>query len=339
MKAPAFWWRDRPTLPARLLSPLGALYGAITQRRMRQSGLRIGIPVICVGNFIAGGAGKTPTAIAIAALLKQRGETPFVLMRGYGGTLAGPILVDPERHGAADVGDEPMLIARHAPTIVARDRREGARLAERLGASAIVTDDGLQNPALVKDITVAVVDGGGGVGNGLCLPAGPLRAPLPAQLPLVEAVIVIGSGAAGTQVARVAALAGKAVLTARLMPEKASSERLCGQSVLALSGIGRPEKFRATLEGLGAKVMAERRFGDHHAYDAADVSGVIAQARALGAMVATTEKDMTKLAALWPAQAADMLVPVPVTLVFDDTRAIEALLDGVSGTSRATEPQ
>lgn len=335
--APAFWWREKPSPLARLLAPLGALYGRITLRRMRRQGEDCGVPVICVGNFIAGGAGKTPTAIAIAGRLAQRGEAPFVLMRGYGGRLAGPVEVDPAHHAAADVGDEPLLMARHARTVIARDRKAGAALARQAGASVIVMDDGLQNPALAKTLRLAVVDGGSGIGNGLCLPAGPLRAPLAGQLEQTDALVLIGSGTAGQKVGRQAP--GKPLLRARLQPDAAAAERLRGQRVLALSGIGRPEKFRETLDLIGADIVAEQPFGDHHAYTAADVDDVVAQARTLGALVATTEKDMTKLAALWPAQAAAMLVAVPVTLVFEEPAAIEALLDAVSGTARATEPQ
>lgn len=335
--APPFWWHEAPSPLARLLAPLGSLYGRITLRRMRRSGSDCGVPVICVGNFIAGGAGKTPTAIALAALLARRGERPFVLMRGYGGRLAGPVEVDPAQHAAADVGDEPLLMARHVRTVIARDRKAGAALARQSGASVIVMDDGLQNPALAKTLRLAVVDGGSGIGNGLCLPAGPLRAPLAGQLEQTDALIVVGGGPAGERVVRQAQ--GKPVLRASLQPDATAAERLRGRRVLALSGIGRPEKFRATLELIGADVVGERRFADHHAYAAAEVDDVLAQARTLGALVATTEKDMTKLAALWPAQAASLLVAVPVTLVFQEPAAIESLLDAVSCAAGAAQPQ
>lgn len=327
MRAPAFWWRPRPDWRARLLAPFGWLYGAITARRMQRPGRSIGIPVICVGNFVAGGAGKTPTAIALAALLAARGESPFVLMRGYGGRLKGPILVDPSRHEARDVGDEALLMAAHARTIVSRDRPAGAALALAQGASVIVMDDGLQNPSLTKNLRFAVVDGGGGAGNGLCLPAGPLRAPLDGQFAATDAVIVIGPGGPGAALAAQAGAAGRPVLTARLAPEPGVAARLAGQAVIAVSGIGRPEKFSATLRELGAEVAAERHFGDHHAYSRADVAGLAAQAVSNGRTIATTEKDMTKLGPLWPEAERGRLVVVPVRLVFDDAGAIEASLD------------
>lgn len=328
-RAPRFWWRETPTLLARLLQPLGFLYGRITLRRMRQPGADAGLPVICVGNFIAGGAGKTPTAIAIARLLEERGEKPFVLMRGYGSRLAGPVEVDPDRHRAVDVGDEPLLMARHARTVIARDRVAGARLARGLGASIVVMDDGLQNPSLLKQLRLAVVDGSSGAGNGLCLPAGPLRAPLAEQLSETDAVIVIGPGDAGERVAAVARAAKKPVLAAALKPADAAVERLRGREVIALSGIGRPEKFAATLRDAGATVAAEQAHGDHHAYGQVDVAAALATAREHSALIATTEKDWTKLAPLWPQDAREALVVVPVTLVFAEPVAIAELLAGL----------
>ena len=331
LSAPRFWWRPKPTLPAWLLWPLGWLYGEITLRRMRRTGADLPIPIICVGNFVAGGAGKTPTAIAIAELLNRRGETPFVLMRGYGGRLAGPVEVDPDYHASADVCDEPMLMARHARTVIARDRVAGARLANGLGASVIVMDDGLQNPSLTKRLRLAVVDGLSGAGNGLCLPAGPLRAPLADQIGEADAVIVIGEGEAGRQVAAAARSQSRPVIVARLEPLGTATERLRGRDVLALSGIGRPEKFAVTLREAGALIVAERAFGDHHAYTQADIAQVTAEAKRRDALIATTEKDWTKLAALWPETEIDRIVVVPVRLVFAEPERLEGLLAAASG--------
>ncbi len=325
-RAPRFWWREKPTLLARLLQPLGFLYGRITLQRMRQPGADAGLPVICVGNFIAGGAGKTPTAIAIARLLDEQGEKPFVLMRGYGGRLAGPVEVDPDRHRAADVGDEPLLMARHARTVIARDRVAGARLARGLGASIVVMDDGLQNPSLVKHLKLAVVDGASGAGNGLCLPAGPLRAPLVEQMSEADAIVAIGLGDAGERVAAVARAQGKPVLSATLKPADPVASRLRGQKVVALSGIGRPEKFAATLREAGATIVAEQAHGDHHAYGQADVAAAIAVAQEHSALIATTEKDWTKLASLWPADRHQALIVVPVSLIFEEPADIAGLL-------------
>lgn len=335
MRAPGFWWRTPPSALARLLHLLGTLYGAITLKRMRRPGAQAGIPVICVGNFVAGGAGKTPTTLALAARLIAMGETPFALTRGYGGELPGPLRVDRARHTPMDVGDEPLLLAARLPTIVARQRPAGATLAREAGASLVLMDDGLQNPSLHKDLRLAVVDGAVGVGNGLCLPAGPLRAPLAGQLGQVDALVVIGEGTAGDYVAAQALAIGKRVLRARLMPPIDIQAELAGLSVLAVSGIGRPEKFAATLRAAGARLAGERAFGDHHAYSADDVAALIIDAKAKACRIAVTEKDMVKLATLWPAAERSLLLCVPVTLVFEDAAALDALLRGALAKARS----
>jgi tetraacyldisaccharide 4'-kinase len=199
MREPAFWW-EAPGLTSGLLSPLATVYGAITELRMAGAAHDAGVPVLCVGNPTLGGAGKTPTAIAISKILAAAERRPFLLSRGYGGRLAGPISVDAIRHRAADVGDEPLLLARAAPTIVARDRAAGATVARAAGAGVVVMDDGFQSPGLRKDRSILVVDGRRGIGNGKVFPAGPLRAPLQAQLSRAQALLVIGPGAAGEQV-------------------------------------------------------------------------------------------------------------------------------------------
>jgi tetraacyldisaccharide 4'-kinase len=316
MRAPAFW--QRPSSPiASLLRPAGFVYGMVAARRMGRMGERAGAPVVCVGNFTAGGAGKTPTALAVAKLLIEAGERPVFLTRGYGGCLAGPVRVDPERHGAQDVGDEPLLLARTAPTIVARERPAGARLAVESGAGVIVMDDGLQNPSLAKDLTLAVVDGQAGVGNGLCLPAGPLRAPLRAQWPRVDAVVVIGAG--GEAVAREAAGRGKPVIRARLEPDPETATRLRGRRVLAFAGIGRPEKFFATLEVCGAQVIVRRPFPDHYPFSASDLAALVAAAEADSLEIVTTEKDFVRIETAPALRGfAARVTPVPVRLAAED---------------------
>lgn len=335
MRAPGFWWRTPPSALARLLQPFGVLYGAITLRRMQGAGAHAGLPVICIGNFVAGGAGKTPTTLALAQRLIIMGETPIALTRGYGGRLAGPIQVDPDRHSAAEVGDEPLLLAQHLPTIVARDRPAGAALARELGASLVLMDDGLQNPSLRKDLRLAVVDGASGLGNGLSLPAGPLRAPFAGQIGQVDALVVIGAGAAGEAVAARAEALGCPVLRGRLAPPPAVAAGLAGQAVIAASGIGRPEKFSATLREAGARILAERSYGDHHAYGESDVAALLAEAQAQGCPVAVTEKDMVKLATLWPQAEQARLLCVPVALAFDDEAALDTLLRGSLARARS----
>src|SRR4051812_5054707 len=190
MKAPRFWW-DKPGAMAALLAPIASLYGAVAARRLSEAGARAGTPVICVGNLTVGGAGKTPAAMAIARLLIEAGEQPYFLTRGYGGRLAGPVVVE-TGHSAVQVGDEPLLLARVAPTIVAANRVAGAKLAREKGASVVVMDDGFQNPSLVKDLSILMIDGGRGIGNGRVLPAGPLRVPLEPQLDRADAILFVG---------------------------------------------------------------------------------------------------------------------------------------------------
>src|SRR5580700_4417453 len=189
MREPAFWWQSGS---GTWLAPLGAIYGAVAAARMRLRGQRAGVPVICVGNLTVGGSGKTPAALAVAHLLHAAHQRPFFLSRGYGGRLAGPVRVNPAVHRAADVGDEPLLLARLAPTVVARDRPAGAKFAQFAGAGVIVMDDGFQNPSLAKTLAIVVVDGRRGIGNGRIIPAGPLRAPLGIQLDHAQAIVVVG---------------------------------------------------------------------------------------------------------------------------------------------------
>ena len=327
MRAPAFWWESRPSLRAHLLRPPAVLYGAIAAGRMRRSGATVDVPVVCVGNFTVGGTGKTPAALAIAKLLAAEGQKPFFLTRGYGGRLPGPVRVDAAVHDAGDVGDEPLLLARACPTVVARDRPAGARLAAQDGASVIVMDDGLQNPSLAKDLALAVVDGATGIGNGLGLPAGPLRAPLRAQWREVDAVIVVGEGAPGAALAREAGARAKPVFRARLEPDAAAAGQLRGRKVFAFAGIGQPQKFFATLQRCGAAVVRSKSFPDHHRYSADEIRAILTEAKADELHVVTTEKDLARIAGL--SGAAPPIGPIkalPVRLVFDNEKALRTLV-------------
>jgi len=325
MRAPDFWWDPQAAWPASLLRPAGLVYGAVATRRMRRRGERASLPVICIGNFTAGGAGKTPTALAVARILDAAGESPAFLTRGYGGRLRGPIQVR-AKHKAADVGDEPVLLSKASRTIVSSDRPAGARLAYEMGSTVIVMDDGLQNSSLVKDCAIAVVDGAVGVGNGLPLPAGPLRAPLDTQWPLVDAVIVIGEGEPGRQLAEQAANRGKRVFTARLEPAAGAAQALKGTRVLAFAGIGRPEKFFDTLRACGAVVEATRSFPDHHPYRASELAALRQEAQALGLRPVTTEKDLARIAALAEAEPWPELQALPVRLAIENEAALRNLI-------------
>jgi tetraacyldisaccharide 4'-kinase len=322
MRDPDFWWRDG-SLMAGLLAPLGMVYGAIAARRMARLGARAALPVICVGNFTLGGAGKTPTALWLAKVLQAAGENPCFLSRGYGGDDAGPKLVDPQTDSASQVGDEALLLARVAPTIVSRDRVAGARAAT--GASVIIMDDGLQNASLAKDFTLAVVDGRRGIGNGHVFPAGPLRAPLGAQLARSDALLIVGDGknAAGV----IAAAGERPILRGRLVPDEAALTALKGRNVFAFAGIGDPEKFFATLTQSGIPLTERRAFADHHRFTGEEAAELVMQAEHAGLTLLTTEKDHARMAGD-PALAAlaERAQVLPVTLVVDEADALRALV-------------
>ncbi len=316
MHEPAFWHRPS-SLTSRLLTPLGALYGAIAARRMARKGFDAGIPVLCVGNYHVGGAGKTPTVLALVGLLRDASEAPIVLSRGYGGKLRGPVRVDPGRHAADDVGDEPLMMAQSVPVVVARDRVAGVALARSQGASVIVMDDGFQNPAIAKDASLIVIDGDRGVGNGCVFPAGPLRAPLPPQLTRTDALIIVGDGAAADAVSAVIAAKGGLVLRAHLMPGEASVAALRDKRVLAFAGIGDPQRFFRTLRGSGVEVVREKTFADHHPFSENEIEALAVAAKRDGLTLVTTEKDMARLQ-LDGRRLQTGIVPFAVTLRFDD---------------------
>lgn len=318
MREPGFWHRP-PSWGSRLLMPLGALYGAVAGRRMQRAGFDAGIPVLCVGNYHSGGAGKTPTVLALTRLLRDLGETPVVLSRGYGGRLHGPVMVDAIRHAAADVGDEPLMLARTVPVAVGRDRVSAVALARSQGASVILMDDGFQNPAIIKDASLIVIDAIRGIGNGGIIPAGPLRAPLGLQLARTDALIVIGDGAAAkTVVAEIAAL-GRPVLSAHLKPDEESVAALAGKRVLAFAGIGDPGRFIRTLRAGGIDIVRERAFADHHPFSQGEIEALIAEAARDGLTLVTTEKDLARLRTAQGLPSwASAIVPFAVTLEFDD---------------------
>lgn len=294
MREPAFWWR-RPGLAASLLWPAGAIYGAITAHRMMRPGAAAGVPVVCIGNLTAGGTGKTPAAILVAQMLTAAGRKPFMLTRGYGGREAGPVQVDQARHRAEDVGDEPLLLARVAPTVVARDRVAGAAFARSAGADVIVMDDGFQNPSLAKDLSIVVIDGRRGIGNGMAIPAGPLRAPFKRQLDHAHAVLVIGDGGAAEPVVAAARDRALAIFRGRLEPDAQEVAKLRGRPVLAFAGIGDPEKFYTTLREAGIEVRVRRSFADHHRFRRSEAADMIRTCEREGLVPVTTEKDRVRL--------------------------------------------
>ncbi|WP_281980915.1 tetraacyldisaccharide 4'-kinase [Thalassorhabdomicrobium marinisediminis] len=320
MRAPGFWYRPR-SWQAALLAPLGWLYAAATARRVQQAPRhRAGVPVICIGNINAGGTGKTPTAIALAQRLTDWGATVHIVSRGHGGALAGPVRVDPATHRADDVGDEPLMLSAFAAVWVAKDRAAGVRAAEAAGASVILLDDGFQNPAVHKDLSLVVVDAVKGFGNGRAIPAGPLREPAAAGLSRADALLVIGP-----EKARAA--------FAPALPE--DCVRLDGQldplptgmpwghlRVLAFAGIGHPEKFFATLRSLGADVVRAEPLDDHQPLTDAILKRLDSDAKAQGLILVTTEKDATRL----PDSFRHRVTVLPVRLTIADWAPLDRKL-------------
>ena len=321
---PAFWRYEARSCWPTLLAPISAVVAAVTARRIARPGWRAPVPVICCGNVTVGGAGKTTLALDLAARLRARGVAAHVLLRGYGGAARGVRRVE-SNDPASLVGDEALLLAEVAPTWVGADRAASAREAVAAGAKTLVLDDGLQNATLAKTLSLLVVDGGSGFGNGHVLPAGPLREPIAAGAARCQAVVLIGADEAG-----VAAQlpAGLPVLRARLEqgPEVAA---FVGERVLAFAGIAQPDKFFDGLARAGVSVVARAPFPDHYAYTMRQVRAVLETAARMRATAVTTPKDAIRLP---PALRARVRV-VGVRLVWDDEAAIEHLLRVVGGGS------
>ncbi len=325
MRTPEFW-NETPGFVAGLLAPVGAAIDAAGRvRRAFAHPYRASLPVICVGNLVVGGAGKTPVVLSLVDMLRQMGVSPHIVMRGYGGRLAGPVRIDPAVHDAAAVGDEALLAAAQAPTWIARDRAAGVRAAAEAGAAAVLLDDGFQNPGIAKDLALLVVDAAYGFGNGRLLPAGPLRERIEAGLARANAIVLLDGDATPP------GLAGAAcpILRATLAP--VNGERLAGERVVAFAGIGRPEKFFATLRRLGAELAAERAFPDHHRFSDAEITALRAAAQRERALLVTTAKDAARLR----PQARAGIDVLDVRIEWRDRPALDALLARVLEASGA----
>ena len=320
MREPAFWRKNG--FLARTLSPIAAIYASVADARMKGEGYRASVPVFCVGNLTAGGTGKTPTALALAKSFLARGLKPYFLTRGYGGSSAGPLLVA-QGHTSKDVGDEALLLARLAPTIVARDRAAGAQLAVSSGASVIIMDDGFQNAALAKDFALLVVDGQRGIGNGRVIPSGPLRASLGAQLARANALLVVGAVSnLSREVIAAAKARGLPVFTGSLQPDVPAITELRGRKILAYAGIGHPDKFFTTLAAGGAVVRGTRIFDDHHQFTRAEATELLDTAAREHLVLVTTEKDIARMRGDPALEAlAQQTIVLPVTMTFDDEAA------------------
>jgi len=321
MRTPDFW--SQGGLLPTLLGPAASLYGLCARSQAAKAvPQRVTVPVICAGNLVAGGAGKTPLVLALLDALAAKGMKAQVLSRGYGGRESGPLRVDPTRHGATEVGDEPLLLARKATTWIARDRLAGARAAIDGGAEMLILDDGFQNRSLVKDLSLLVVDGAYGFGNGRLHPAGPLREPVASGIARAQALVLLGEDRHGLAQGLAAHLP---VLRAHLAagPE---AGRLRGRRVLAFAGIGRPQKFFDSLTAIGAEIAGQRAFADHHPYRPDEIAALRSEAARLGATLITTEKDRVRL----DATAAAGIEVLRVSLAWEEPAALDTVLSGLA---------
>ena len=311
MKTPAFWSQRGAAaialLPLTLLWRVGGALKAATARPHKPA-----IPVICVGNLTAGGTGKTPLVGWLADRMAARGWRPAILTRGYGGSAAGPLWVDPAEHEAGYCGDEPLMLADGRAVMVARDRAAGARAIAASGAyDIIIMDDGMQNPTLQRTMTIGVFDGGSGIGNGWLIPAGPLRTPLADGLQQLDLAVINGSDDTGLTVR----LDGTVpVFGAALRPEASVIEAFADTPLLAFAGIGRPARFFAGIEAIGGQIAKRLSFADHHPYSQQDLTQLQEDAQRHGAEMITTQKDWMRLPADWRAR----IVMLPVSVDMDD---------------------
>ena len=324
MNAPRFWYSRSSILPRIALFPASIAYrfGGWLRRCLARP-YRAKACVLCVGNVTMGGAGKTPVVIALAQAAARLGIRVAAVSRGYGGALAGPVRVDPAHHGAADVGDEPLLIAAHVPTWISKNRAHGVRAADDDGVDLILLDDGFQNPTVVKDFSILVFDGPTGLGNGAVFPAGPLREPLESALDRTDIGVVIGKDSWDLGAGRLKSLT---VHSADLAPVQTAADHDAGR-YFAFAGIGIPEKFFATLERLNLNLVERRGYPDHHQYTDRDMNEILDAAARLGAQAITTRKDVVRI----PSRFADSIDVLDVDLVFETSDTPETLVKEAMG--------
>ncbi len=325
MKPPLFWSFSPDSVGPwpRILAPLSAVWRGVAARRWSKGAhLRLPVPVVCIGNINLGGTGKTPTVIEVVTRLIDLGKSVHIVSRGYGGSLSGPVQVDLHNHKADQVGDEPLLLAAFAPCWVSKDRAIGAQRAVEAGADVIVLDDGMQNPALFKDLTVLVVDAQTGFGNGYVFPSGPLRQNVAQGVLQADLILSIGSRKAQKYFdTQWGSAINKPQTIGELVPLQTGMDWQ-GMRALAFAGIGRPQKFFDTLNAAGADIVACHAFSDHQKLPLAALHRMEKEAVALGAQLVTTEKDAVRL----PASYQQKVLTLPVRLVLDDPEPLVTAL-------------
>ncbi len=326
MRPPEFWdhahGKDSAPVLRTLLFPLGALYAAIGQAKFKNATPeRVAAPVICVGNLTLGGTGKTPVVRSLRERLTARGVEAHTLSRGHGGKEHGPLRVDPARHTHKDVGDEPLMHAQDGPAWIARDRAAGAKAAITAGAGAILLDDGFQNGALAKDLSILVFDAALGPGNGRVVPAGPLREPLLAGLPRADLVVLMHPEQEKRATPGWLAPFKGTIVNAALAPSAAAP----GGPLFAFAGIGRPHKFFEAVTRAGGLLIDGVAFPDHHVFTASELSMLEQHAAAHEARLITTEKDFARL----PAAFRQHVAVFPVSVAFEEEALIETALSRV----------
>ncbi|GAK70121.1 tetraacyldisaccharide 4'-kinase [Agrobacterium rubi TR3 = NBRC 13261] len=326
-EAPPFWW-EKSGWQAWALAPFSFVYGKVAGRTMKKAKrASVPVPVICIGNFTVGGAGKTPTAIAIAKAAVAKGLKPGFLSRGYGGTLDVTTLVDAHHHRSAAVGDEPLLLAREATTVISRKRVEGAKRLVDEGVDLIIMDDGFQSARLTLDYALVVIDTQRGIGNGHLVPGGPVRAPLDEQMRQLTAILKVGDGQAADAIVRTAARAGKPIFVSSIRPRPQPD--FVGKRVLAYAGIADPNKFYRTVEALGAEVVAKSAFPDHHHFSDEEMRDLVDVSRKSDLLLVTTAKDAVRLNG-HHGTASELLarsLVIEIDMVFDDPNAAYAIID------------
>ncbi len=326
-EAPPFWWKKNSVM-GWLLAPIGYLYGRAAARILNSDPIsEVPVPVICVGNFVTGGAGKTPTVELLTRYAKSKQMKPGILSRGYGGAVTTPTRVDPDKHNAHDVGDEALLHVKNAVTVVSADRPKGAKMLVELGCDVIIMDDGFQNPSLKKDFHLIVVDRKRGLGNGHSIPAGPLRAPLHQQLMLTDAAFLIGDGDAADKTIRKIARAAKPFFYGKVQAIAGADFK--GMKALAFAGIADPSKFFDTLRQNGVEVIDTQAFGDHHVFTAEECEDLLQRAQEQELQLLTTTKDIVRMRDMGPGpiRLLEESVAVPVHMVPEDPHMLSRIFE------------